>query len=79
MNDKVCGCTSLMYASFYGHKALVSYLLEMKAEINAANLSGITALIWAVEQKHKEVVEELVNHGVNANVVDKKGFSGISQ
>jgi len=51
VNAQVCGCTSLMYAAFYGRELMITFLIDNGADLNVQNLSGETALMWAVECK----------------------------
>jgi ankyrin repeat protein len=76
VNDKVCGCTALMYAAFYGREEMTEYLLQLGANINECNLSGQTALLWAVERQHFSIVKILLRHHAEVNICDKKGLSG---
>ena len=91
MNDSRCdidvnatshGNTSLMYASFYAHTEMLNWLLQNGADPLIQNLSGVTALMWAIERNHLEVVDTLLKHenGKHAekliNMKDKQGFTG---
>ena len=47
------GATPLMHAVLYGNSALVRRLIEQGADVNAADHSGATALMWAAGDLEK--------------------------
>ncbi|MBT4108988.1 MAG: ankyrin repeat domain-containing protein, partial [Pelagibacterales bacterium] len=51
--------TPLMWASAYGHKDVVLYLLSKNAKIENKDNQGKTAIDYALENNHKEVYEIL--------------------
>lgn len=55
--------TCLMIASYKGHLDVVSYLLEKGADPNARANCGATAMHFAVECGHLDVVRELLLYG----------------
>lgn len=61
-----------MVAQSEHHCVLVEALLERGARTDAANKSGITALISAAFYGHKPVVVKLLQRGANARLVDAK-------
>jgi len=77
VNVRVCGCTALQYAAFYGHLSMVHALLSKGADVNAQNYSGITALMWAVERDHVEVVRALLKGGSSCALKDNKGATAL--
>jgi len=77
VNEKVVGCTALMYAAFYGRDEMVSYLLENGASLDEQNLNGITALHWACEKNQYSTIELLLKAGANANLTDTTGFTAL--
>jgi ankyrin repeat protein len=66
------GTTLLMQAALYGRAEDVRWLLEMGANPNLANASGVTALMWAIEDAEK--VRALISKGA-----DVKARSGDGQ
>lgn len=75
VNEKVCGCTAIMYASFHGRLDMVQYLIDNGADVNVSNLSGFTSLAWATERNHRAIVELLLKHGAQANQADNCGLT----
>jgi ankyrin repeat protein len=64
----------LHWAALNGRKEIAELLLANKADVNAKNKYGATALLLAASTKgHKEIVEVLLAHGADANVKDKDG------
>jgi ankyrin repeat protein len=62
----VTGETPLMTCSRSGNVAGVQALLEKGAAVNAKeNLQDQTALMWAVAERHPEVVRVLLEHGAD--------------
>ena len=59
------GATPLMYAALYGDAASVRQMIELGADVNAANDAGATALMWAIDDAEK--VRLLLDHGADAN------------
>ncbi|KAJ5737060.1 ankyrin repeat-containing domain protein [Penicillium malachiteum] len=68
--------TALQIASFRGHQAIVKYLLDHNADINAVRQALGTPLQAALESKrgHLEAVKFLLDRG--ANIEDEGGDNG---
>ncbi len=49
--------TQILNAARNGNTAVVEQLIAAKANIEAANRNGYTALIWAADNGHTSVVE----------------------
>jgi len=77
VNVRVCGCTALQYASFYGNLPMVHSLLSLGADVNAQNYSGITALMWAVERSHRSVAKTLLAGGSRCDLKDANGTTAL--
>ena len=56
-------------------KALLRSLLQQKADVNATQLDGATALHWAVYQDDLETVELLIKAGAKADVANREGIT----
>lgn len=61
-----------MKASFKGHYDIVVLLIEENAIIDLKSKQRRTALSFAVESGHLEVVKVLLLAGANALITDKK-------
>ena len=66
------GFTGLHGAAFLGIARIVSTLLGMKEEdVNASDCTGMTALTWASERGHEEVIKILLKReDANPNLAD---------
>jgi hypothetical protein len=53
-------------------------LLKAKADINAAQPDGATALAWAIHLGERSMVEALLTAGARANTVDEYGESPLT-
>jgi ankyrin repeat protein len=61
-----------------GHEAVIRLLLELRADINAWDNKGRTALHHAAGEGHKAVVRLLLElgHRADVNTMDNIGLSG---
>lgn len=72
------GSTPLHQSAFKGDEKIVGVLLANGADCNIANLVfGKTALHYAVEYQHEEVVKLLIGANANSNFKDKTGRSAL--
>jgi len=70
------GSTALMLASSNGHREVVQALLDMGAEVNAADRGGtVNALSLASSNGHREVVKLLLDKGAKVNAAARIGAS----
>jgi uncharacterized protein len=69
------GWTPLMYAAREGSLDAVRALLEFKADLNATEPDGTSALLFAVINGHYQVAEELINAGADVNLADRTGMT----
>jgi uncharacterized protein len=60
-------------AAMRGDKAAVRALLAKKADVNAPQVDGATALHWAVFHGDKELVQVLVRAGANVKAANREG------
>uniref|UniRef100_A0A7M4ERL8 Fibronectin type III and ankyrin repeat domains 1 n=1 Tax=Crocodylus porosus TaxID=8502 RepID=A0A7M4ERL8_CROPO len=63
-------CYSLMLACFAGHLNIIKFLKAQGASWEARDLGGCTALHWAVDGGHCEVVEWMINDGCQVDTKD---------
>ena len=58
-----------MYASVHGHMDVAKLLVDNGARLDIQdNISGNSALIWAVREGRKEVAKYLIDKGANMNL-----------
>lgn len=70
--------TILMISSYHGNIDMVEYLVEkMKADVNYLNDNGTSALIFACNGGHMNIVSYLCVHGANPNFKMKSGDSAL--
>jgi ankyrin repeat protein len=60
-----CEITPLMKAAVQGHLEVVAYLLEAGANPRAKAASGETALHFATQEDHKDIVDLLLDRWRN--------------
>jgi ankyrin repeat protein len=60
-------------AAMRGDKAAVRTLVAGRADVNAPQADGATALHWAVYRSDKELVDMLIRAGANARAANREG------
>ena len=68
------GYTTLILAARSGHLAVIEWLLEQGADVNKATIRGFTALHWACNLCHFEVVTCLMNWGASLTARISSGY-----
>ncbi|XP_068616787.1 histone-lysine N-methyltransferase EHMT1-like [Brachionichthys hirsutus] len=69
----VMGFTCLHLAAKLGHRDIVLHLLSKASRcINGQDDGGWTPITWAIEYKHKELVQLLLARGADVNIRDKE-------
>ena len=61
-----------------GDKAAVQKLIQAKADVNAAQVDGATALHWAIYRDDSELVDVLVRAGANVKAANREGMSPLA-
>jgi ankyrin repeat protein len=67
------GPSEVADAVMRGDRALVRRLVAQRADVNAPQADGATALHWAVFQSDKEIVDLLLRAGANAKAANREG------
>ncbi len=65
-------------AAARGDKALVRALLASKADVNAAQVDGATALHWAIYRDDEDLVDLLIRSGANVKAVNRDGVTPLA-
>uniref|UniRef100_A0A8C3A394 Euchromatic histone-lysine N-methyltransferase 1a n=1 Tax=Cyclopterus lumpus TaxID=8103 RepID=A0A8C3A394_CYCLU len=69
----IIGFTCLHLAAKLGHCDIVHHLLSKASKyVNCQDDGGWTPITWAVEYKHKELVQLLLARGADVNIRDKE-------
>ncbi|XP_075686591.1 ankyrin repeat and SAM domain-containing protein 3 isoform X2 [Rhinoderma darwinii] len=71
------GWTPLMYASYIGHDAVVSLLLEAGVDVNCRTPSGQTPLMLAASCGNESVAYFLIQQGAEIEARDARGWTGL--
>lgn len=73
------GHTPLDWAAYRGHLAVVKFLVEHKADINAhGDSKATTPLMHAADTGHGEVAAYLIDKGADVRAVDNDGNSALT-
>jgi ankyrin len=73
------GSTPVVDAVKSGDKAAVIALIERRADVNAPEADGTTALHWAVHQNDLDLTERLIRAGAKVNVKNDYGATPMSE
>ncbi|GAB5359495.1 hypothetical protein AAMO2058_000548700 [Amorphochlora amoebiformis] len=65
------GKTLLHHGAVQGSLAVVSLIVNLKADINAASLKGNTPLHFACKRNNEKVIDYLMKHGANTMACNK--------
>jgi ankyrin repeat protein len=67
--------TTLHVAVSCGHKNVVDWLIEQKANLNTQEVHGWTALHFCAIKGHSEIAKALVAAGANQGIKDLEGLT----
>ena len=73
--EKYSGDTLLIRASKMNNINIVEFLLEKGCNINIQNRELNTALHYAYMYSRAELINILIYHGADVNIINKKGFT----
>jgi len=71
------GKSDVADAAMRGDKAAIRSLIQKKADVNAAQVDGATAVHWAVYRDDFEILEMLIAAGARVNVANREGATPI--
>jgi ankyrin repeat protein len=70
---------SLADAAEHGDSAAISALVEKKADVNATQADGMTALHWAVHRDDLDTAKRLIAQGANVKATNRYGVTPLAQ
>lgn len=77
-DDDYCGDVALVTAASQGHRDTVSWLLQVKSDVNVSDAMGETALFKAVLGNYHDVVELLLDYRANVYSENVAGQTPLS-
>src|SRR5881396_1509573 len=69
------GRSDVADAAMKGDKAAVRTLIQQKADVNAPQVDGATALHWAVYKDDLEMMDMLIRAGARVNTANREGIT----
>src|SRR5947199_5212137 len=72
------GRSDVADAVMKGDKAALRTLLQQKADVNAPQVDGATAIHWAVYRNDLDAAGQLIRAGANVNVANREGVTPIA-
>ncbi|RDL41290.1 Ankyrin repeat-containing protein [Venustampulla echinocandica] len=67
------GTAPLIYASCFGHEAVVNALVDAGANVDQQDRNQWSALMWAMTNRHKGIAKSLLDHGASPEVKSSSG------
>lgn len=77
INGKTKFGTPLMACIVKGNNEIANLLIEKKADLNYSDMSGMNALLYAINFKNYEMVSALVKAGADIDFKDKNNKSAL--
>ncbi|KHJ34714.1 putative dil domain-containing protein [Erysiphe necator] len=71
------GTTPIIYASCFGHEAVVNALLDAGAKADSQDQNQWSALMWAMINRHKRVAKALLDRGASVEVRSASGRTAL--
>lgn len=68
---------AILGGCYKGNLELTQLLITYKANVNAVNVHGTSALMYAALSKNIDLVKLLLKHGANKNLVEKSGKNAL--
>ncbi|XP_060533485.1 myotrophin [Cylas formicarius] len=75
VNQEFGGRPLILYAADYGHAAVIEYLISLGADVNSKDKHGITPILAAIWEGHKDCVKLLIENGAKKDGVAPDGKS----
>src|SRR6266513_2756753 len=72
------GPSAVADAAMKGDKAALRALLQQKADVNAPQVDGATALHWAVYRDDVEAADLLLRAGAHVDAANREGVTAIA-
>lgn len=69
---------AILAACYKGNLNLAKILVAYKANVNAVNIHGTSALMYAALSKNVELVKLLLRHGARRDLVEKSGKDALA-
>ncbi|VEN51721.1 unnamed protein product [Callosobruchus maculatus] len=73
VNEEVDGRPLILYAADYGQVDVIDYLITAGADVNSKDKHGITAILAAIWEGHKDCVKLLLEKGAKREGVAPDG------
>ncbi|XP_044260647.1 myotrophin-like [Tribolium madens] len=73
INELIDGRPPILYAADYGQTDVIQYLISAGADVNSKDKHGITAILAAIWEGHKDCVKLLLANGASKNGVAPDG------
>jgi hypothetical protein len=67
------GTPALIYASCFGHEAVVHALIDAGADVDKQDRNQWSALMWATTNRHKNIVKALLDNGASPEAKTSSG------